>query len=105
MKRVLALTILVFSFSSLADCILLTKYTELRSGLNKDTICSDTLIAVTTDYRMSDVDLVISANSGRETYQVSLEAISLTTKSGQVLYKGAGTMHWYPGDSYVILSE
>jgi hypothetical protein len=74
---------------------------ELTSGINKDTICDEVFYALK---RESIIAKTLKLRvTGRSMYSVSLKIKYVTEESTKG--ETRGVLHWYPGDSYVILSE
>jgi len=93
------------SLESKGQCIVVSRYSELEVGINKDVICEETLRAITgSTIIKADKTIVIELNSGRSTYTVDISSISYFNEQ-EMIYAGRGMMKWNPEDSYVEITR
>lgn len=103
MKIFIMLGLFVSSLANANTCYVKSKFRELESGLNKQTICIDTLNALGVNKNLKG-ELYIQATGARSTYSVELNSI-IFSLDNHTLYNGAGVLNWFPGDSYVNLKD
>lgn len=99
---VLVTFIVILSQQAFAACTVISDDSELTSGVNKETICRDTLVAVTGSYADHEDYTVSIVTSDRGMYYVKLSQIVVSHPKMETLVT-SGTLNWYPGDSYVDL--
>tara|TARA_B100000749_G_scaffold84052_1_gene63918 strand:- start:64946 stop:65269 length:324 start_codon:yes stop_codon:yes gene_type:complete len=105
--KTIFLSIFILAITSIANaetCTVSSIYSELEVGLNKETICLETLASLS-EHSIPIHDhtkLEISANGDRTMYSVVLDSITVFD-GNSITYDGKGFLHWYPGEAYVIL--
>lgn len=103
---VLAVSLIASSFSfATSSCEIETAYSDLASGLNKEAICNETLVAITgSKVQKNDSVLKISAIKRRGILYVELSSI-LYTEANEVKYIGAGRFSSFRNVAYVNLND
>ncbi|MEE2672141.1 MAG: hypothetical protein VYA54_10540 [Bdellovibrionota bacterium] len=104
MKSIVLIALLSLSSMAFAksSCTVYSSDSELTQGMNKDTICREAFFAVVGSYTEMDQAQIVIQTSGRGMYHVNLGSIKILMNSGEA-YSAKGTLHWYPGDEYVVL--
>jgi hypothetical protein len=94
-----------FAKEELSQCeVRSRKHPELTRGINKKVICREVRLALTQSYKpYPEGTNTVVRISDREMYSVGLKIKCFV--DGELEYKGTGRMHWFPGDSFVVIDE
>lgn len=106
MKLLITLiTTIIINVTLAAQCNVTASDKELEDGVNKDTICRETLFALFSTTEVAEnVTLEIEALGERQMYSVELTKIAVKVDN-KITLETNGLLVWYPGDAYVLLAQ